>query len=870
MTPAALPTRCSGLRPCLLPLPASLALVLAACGASPPDTSPGVSWELARHRVRTISDVRYGITLRVPAALGQRITGTESIRFALRDENQPLVLDFTAPDGSVLAVSAFGEAVPYEVTNGHIVVPASVLTKGENLIEIEFLAGDAALNRNQDFLYTLFVPDRASSAIPCFDQPNLKATYQLTLEIPASWEAVANAPLARSETAAERKHLAFQETRPLSTYLLAFAAGEFQVETAERTGRTLRLYHRETDVEKLKRNREAIFDLHATALEWLEDYTDIPYPFEKFDFVAIPSFQYGGMEHPGAILYRASSLFLDESPTQNQLLGRASLISHETAHMWFGDLVTMEWFNDVWMKEVFANFMAAKIVNPSFPEVDHDLRFFLAHHPRAYAVDRTAGANPIRQDLANLKEAGTLYGAIIYQKAPIVMQHLERLIGDDTMRDGLQEYLQSSAFGNATWSDLIAILDDLSDEDLRAWSRTWIDKPGRPTISADLALGGDGRIARMQLSQIDPWDRELAWNQHLAVVLGYRDGSRSFPAHLSDPKIDIPQAVGLPAPDFVLAGADGLGYGLFPLDPKSRSHLLQHLEDVEDPLVRSVAWMALWESLLHGTVRPGELVNTALRALPLESDEQNVQQILGSLRTAYWRFLAAEERDSLAPTIEALLWAELERAERSSLKAAYFDTYVSLAITSQAVTRLMRIWRKEQEIAGLPLSEQRYTALAEALAIREVANSQAILVEQLGRINNPDRRARFAFVIPALSADQSVRDSVFESFKEATNREHEPWVLSAVSYLHHPLRAAQSEKYIGPSLGLLEEIQRTGDIFFPLRWLNATLGGHRSPRAAAIVREFLNQRPNYPPRLRGKILQATDQLFRAAEIVARQ
>ena len=153
----------------------------------------------------------------------------------------------------------------------------------------------------------------------------------------------------------------------MSTYLFAFAAGRFQVEAAERNGRRFRMLHRETDAAKVARNRDAIFDLHASALDWLERYTGMPYPFGKFDFVLVPSFQFGGMEHPGSIFYNASSLLLDPSATTNQQLGRASLIAHETAHMWFGDLVTMRWFDDVWMKEVFANFMAAKIVNPIVP-----------------------------------------------------------------------------------------------------------------------------------------------------------------------------------------------------------------------------------------------------------------------------------------------------------------------------------------------------------------------------------------------------------------------------------------------------------------------------------------------------------------------
>ena len=213
--------------------------------------------------------------------------------------------------------------------------------------------------------------------------------------------------------------------------------------------RDIHVYHVPTDEARAAASLQTIVDAHAGALEWMEDYTAVPHPFDTLDVVLLPSFQFTGMEHPGAIFYGASALLLDESATQNQLLGRASVIAHETAHMWFGDLVTMRWFDDVWLKEVFANFMAAKVVNPSFPTVNHDLRFLLSNHPAAYAVDRTAGANPIRQPLDNLQDAGSLYGSIIYQKAPIVMRQLERLMGDDAFRDGLREYLKAHAMANA-------------------------------------------------------------------------------------------------------------------------------------------------------------------------------------------------------------------------------------------------------------------------------------------------------------------------------------------------------------------------------------------------------------------------------------
>ncbi|MEM7357118.1 MAG: M1 family aminopeptidase, partial [Acidobacteriota bacterium] len=662
-------------------------------------------------------------------------------------------------------------------------------------------------------------------------------------------------------TAGERQTFTFRSRHPISTYLLAFAAGRLQVETAERDGRTLRLLHRETDAEKVARNVEDIFDLHATALSWLEDYTGIDYPFEKFDFVLMPAFQYGGMEHPGAILYRARSLFLDESATQNDLLSRASLIAHETAHMWFGNLVTMEWFDDVWMKEVLANFMAAKIINPSFPEVDHELRFLLAHYPRAYEVDRTAGANPIRQPLANLNEAGSLYGAIIYQKAPIVMRHLELLLGEADFRDGIREYLEGHRYANASWPDLIEVMDTRTDRDLRAWSATWVNEPGRPTVSADLEVE-DGTIAALTLRQTDPHDNGRAWPQKLQLLLGQGAEEHRIDVDLRQATLEVTEAVGLPAPGFVLANGAGVGYGRFALDPSSREALLEGLPEIANRQTRAIAWLSLWDAMLEGEVEPRHWVDLAMRALSVETDELNIQRVLDHLTAAFWRYLPEASRGELAPNLEAHLWQRLEAAPNPRLRAAYFAAYRDVALSAEAISRLRRIWAGDVEVTGLPLAENDLVTLALELAVRGVNDSESLLDAQLERIENPDRRTRFEFVRPALSADPTMRERFFASLTEPANRQQERWVLEALGYLHHPLRATSSAHLIRPGLELLEEIQQTGDIFFPLGWLQGTLSGHNSPQAADIVREFLHQTPDLPPRLRGKLLQAADPLFR--------
>jgi aminopeptidase N len=827
----------------------------------------GVPIDVATRRAAIVSDLKYELSLVIPDGQHQPIAGTTTIRFALKDASAPLVLDFDTDRDRVKSVDANGRPAAFTFVNGHIVIPAASLVAGANTIRLVFNAGDASLNRSADFMYALFVPARARLAFPVFDQPDLKGRWSVTLDHPAKWQSAANGAELERATKGDRSIVRFAETQPLPTYLVAFICGDFKMETAVRGGRTFRMFHRENDAAKVARNKDVIFDLHARAIEFLERYTAIPYAFGKFDFVLIPAFQFGGMEHAGKILYNASGLMLDESATQNQMLGRASVISHETAHMWFGDLVTMRWFNDVWMKEVFANFMAAKIVNPSFPEVNHQLRFLLSNYPSAYEVDRTAGANPIRQVLDNLQEAGSMYGNIIYQKAPVVMRHLETVLGEDNFRDGLREYLKNHAFGNATWTDLIDVLDRRTPVDLQQWSHSWVDEPGRPTITTDLAVS-NGKIVTLSFRQSDPRGRNLMWPQQLRVAIGVPTGPpQILPVDLAGATVEVAKAAGMATPRYVLPTGDGWAYGDFVLDQNTLTYLLANLPEIADPLTRGSAWVTLWDSLLDGHVPPQALMDLSLRALLRETDEQLTSRILGYTSNTYWRFLTATERLARAPRLESLLREGLATAKTASQKVSWFGTLRNVAQTPGTVAWLRNVWAKKETVNGLPLAESDYTSLALELAVRHVDGYKEILTTQLGRIDNKDRKERFQFVMPALSADAAERDKWIASLKDVNNRRREPWVLEGLNYIHHPLRADASKKHVAPSLDMLWEIQKTGDIFFPKRWLDAVLGGHNSKDMADTVRAFLKSLPaNYPVRLKNITLQSADELFRAAEI----
>jgi aminopeptidase N len=297
--------------PLTLLLLASVQVMVPPLSQASVDPAPGIAETLAAARDGRIEALRYALEFRIPARPEDPIEGQVAIRFTLKDVSQPLVLDFAGGAERVRSLNINQVPARYRAMNGHLVVPAGALRTGEQTIAIEFLTGGAPLHRNPDFLYTLFVPARAHLAFPCIDQPSLKARYTLALEVPAAWEVVANGAEIGREQKGDRVRVRFAETPPLPTYLFAFAAGRFQVESARRNGRLFRMFHRETDTAKVARNREAIFDLHAAALAWLEQYTGIPYPFGKLDIVLIPCFQFSGMEHAGAIFYNASGLLLE-------------------------------------------------------------------------------------------------------------------------------------------------------------------------------------------------------------------------------------------------------------------------------------------------------------------------------------------------------------------------------------------------------------------------------------------------------------------------------------------------------------------------------------------------------------------------------
>ncbi|HZU22796.1 MAG TPA: M1 family aminopeptidase, partial [Terriglobales bacterium] len=443
---------------------------------------------LAQERAAVISDLRYELAFTL-APKAPTAPGRESLRFKL---NQPrpgdLLLDYR--DGQVSSARLNGHNIATALQNGHLHLPAKSLRNGENTIEIEFAsrvstAGTPLIRYEDkddgtDYIYTLFVPMDASMAFPCFDQPDLKGTFKLEVNAPQNWTVVSNTERAAvSDGAAGATRSAFAETRPISTYLFAFAAGHFRkLESPGLPG----LYVRQSKFERAAKEAPEVQQMAKQGIDFLSSYFAQPFPFPKYDMVLIPGFAYGGMEHAGATFLREESVLFRTAPTQTDMFGRDILVLHELTHQWFGDLVTMRWFDDLWLKEGFAQYMAYYTLAGLHPDDYWPVwkRFYEAIKPGAYAIDMTKGTTPIYQDIPNLKDAKSAYGAIVYSKAPGVLKQLAYVLGDNQFRDGLRLYLKEHAYSNAEWSDLVHALERSSGQSLSKWSEMWIRHRGMP------------------------------------------------------------------------------------------------------------------------------------------------------------------------------------------------------------------------------------------------------------------------------------------------------------------------------------------------------------------------------------------------------
>jgi aminopeptidase N len=833
-------------------------------------TGPGVSIELAQHRARTIHDVRYDLALDVTAP--DSAIGRVTLRWS-RSDSGDVVVDFRGRRLS--AITANGESIPQAAFNrAHIVLPSASLKAGANEATFTFVSDIAPSGASiikshdpdgSDYLYTLLVPADANQLFPCFDQPDLKARVTFALTAPASWRTLANGAEARADTTGQVVTHHFNETKPLSTYLIAFAAGPWVVGSSTVNGRTIHVYVRKSRAKEA--DLDTLLALNHRAVTWMESYFGRPYPFEKMDFLLAPAFPFGGMEHPGAIFFNENSFIFRERPTTARRIGRFSTILHEVAHQWFGDLVTMRWFDDLWLKEGFATYMAAKAQFALDSTTGAWKTFYQSNKPAAYSVDQTAGTNSLWQKLANLDQAKSNYGAIVYNKAPSVLKQLNYLVGEEAFQKGVRQFLADHAYANATWQDLLGAVGAAAGMSLDDFGKNFMLRPGMPIVEQHIAESG-GKIASLQLVQrpaqnlsgTDPWPMRTQ------VLLFYRDGQPvTIPVTIRDRVTEVAAARGLAEPLFTFANYEDYGYFLTMLDGASVAALeAGAIGEVRDPFLRTMLWGALWDQVRDAQLDPAPFARLALRQLPSETDEQLYPNIVGRLTRAVTTYLPTETRDRMVPMVETALWAAAMDARRPySIRRASIDAFIGVAQTPDGIAKVTSLLSADS-VAGEPMRDPTRWEVVTRLMVLGVPDGERRLVEQAFRDTTPDGQRR-AFTAGAARQSAATKREYFTRYF-ADKSLNEDWASGSLGAFNAPEHADLTLPYLRPALDSLPYIQANRRIFFLGSWLGAFIGGQRSDSALAIVREYLTDHPTLPLDLKQKVLQTVDDLDRTVRI----
>jgi len=836
---------------------------------------PGISRELAEQRAATLSGVRYDLWL----DLTQRdaAAGIVRMEFTRARGAGDLVADFRGE--RLYEVRVNRDAVrDFEWRNGHLRIPAHHLATGSNTVEARFTTriapAGAAIIRFDDhsdgstYLYTLLVPSDANLLFPCFDQPDLKARFRWRLSARLGWTVLANARPESRDSAAAGVSWTFAETEPIPTYLAAFAAGPWtRWESAPAGERPITLYGRAS--RRAEVDADSIVRANRDAARWLEAWFGVPFPFSKLDALLAPAFPFGGMEHVGEIFYNENSFIFREPPTFTQRLGRDATIYHEVSHQWFGDLVTMRWFDDLWLKEGFSTYMAARIQDELRPGSEAWKTFYLRNKPLAYGVDVTSGTTPVWQELANLDLAKSNYGPIVYNKAPSVIKQLAFLVGDSAFRAGLHLFLTRHAYANATWRDLLGAVQESSGVPLEQFGAQYILRAGMPRVDTRLSLGG-GAIRSLVLAQRParafPGDPGGSWPMRVRVRLGYHDRDDVvLPATFTGDSVVVAGAAGLPAPDYVWPNDGDYGYGLFFPDERSAAWIAEHVGEAREGLLRAMLWGALWDLVRDTRLPPARFAEIALRELPRERDEQIASLILDRGIGALTRYASDADAARLFPAWERLLAARAQDAALGyGMRKESLDALAGTARTAEGRAVLREYLAGTRLFDGAAVKQPtRWSIVQRLLALGE-PDAPALLEAEVRRDSTPEA-ARRAFVARAAAPDAAVKAEYFRRYLDdpALNEE---WVTASLGAFNDAAETRLTLPYLRPSLERLTWIRDNRRIFFLPSWINAFVRGQQSAEALAVVDRLLAESPELPPDIRRKVLQARDELERTVAI----
>jgi aminopeptidase N len=607
---------------------------------------------------------------------------------------------------------------------------------------------------DETYLYTQFEAAEAKRAYPCFDQPDLKATFTFTVTAPAGWQVVSNQPHAEPETLGGGfARYRFATTPRISPYITALVAGPYYVvrdvwQRPDGGAIPLGVFCRASLAQYL--DADEILEITKQGFAFFEQAFARPYPFTKYDQLFVPEFNAGAMENAGAVTFLEEYVFRSKV-TQAARDSRANTILHEMAHMWFGDLVTMRWWDDLWLNESFAEFMAYHSAASATRFTDAWTGFATSRKAWGYRQDQLPSTHPIAADAPDLETAKTNFDGITYAKGASVLKQLVAWVGLEQFMAGVRTYFDRHAWGNTRLADLLAELERTSGRDLAEWSKEWLQTAGCNTLRPAFTVDAQGSFASFAIEQEAPADHPTLRSHRIAVGLYDRTGSgllrrERVETDVVGPLTDVPQLVGRRQPDLLLLNDDDLTFAKIRLDERSLDTLTSSLAELDDSLARALCWSAAWDMTRDAEMSARAFVRLVANGVSAEADIVTVQSVLRQASAAVDMYVAGDRRAEAKAELAASLHRQLLEAEPGSdHQLAFARTFAGVAGRSDELALLSRLLDGTDSVPGLAVDTDLRWAFLRRLVSTGTVGDAAIDAE-LARDNTASGQRHAATV----------------------------------------------------------------------------------------------------------------------------
>ena len=738
--------------------------------------SPSLTQEYAAMRAKQISDINYTLSI-VLDKTESSFQGQVLVDFTLAAGNQSdITLDFNG--GTIHSLLLDGEPVEWRYNEWFITLPAVSINTGKHRISINYsrpyaIDGDG-LHRYQDaetgriYLYTNFEPYNANKLLPLFDQPNLKASYTLDVIAPSDWQVISATREHNTKDMGDKKHWFFSATPKIPSYIFPLHAGPYyiwQESYKDDQGEIpMRLFARQELAEHVV--TDDWFTFTRQSFDFFNSYFDLRYPFQKYDQVIVPEFNAGAMENLAAVTFSERYVIRGEK-TEPQRMWLANVIAHEMAHMWFGNLVTMDWWNGLWLNESFATYMAyLQLSRTSDFEKTWDV-FYAQGKLRAYSADEKPTTHAIELGVADTASAFSNFDAITYSKGASTLKQLPYFLGQEKFRQGIASYLQKHAYANTELSDFIGALEQAANTDLQEWTQKWLYQAGLNSIEASFSCENN-LLKEIEIHQSAPEEHPILRPQRTLIGL-YEVGNNqqaqqiaAIPALYAGARTTISIPEDLTCPDFIYPNLDDFAYVKVILDSKSRATLQQHINQFEDDGLRSMLWQSQWDDVMEQRTSLDQFVDFALTHAETENSNRNLQKLgreLSYVNSYYWSNDPDEKTyRSQRQKIADFLWHKFEQAPANSdQQKTLFDSWIKVASSTKDLdTALVLLASKDKNLNVLLDQDRRWKII---LKLNEFAWKQHIdLATKEAQKDTSDRGQLNLLASQAIRPQSDIKD----------------------------------------------------------------------------------------------------------------